>query len=107
MDDIMNIYQMYVKNECRFGFYVKRDSWREGRYAKVIAIEWVEDGKMIKGDPPYFGGFKNPPGHPRAGKTMGPRSVTLQANWLENGQMVTDCGGNYSWIQVYPNVKEK
>lgn len=99
----INIYQMYVQNGCRFGFYVKRDSWSEGRYAKVVAIEWVEDGKMIKGNAPYFGGFKNPPGHPRAGKIMGPRLVTLEADWIKGGRMITDSGGNYSWIQVIPN----
>ena len=107
MSERINIYQMYVKNECRFGFYVKRDSWREGRYAKVIGIEWVEDGKMIKGEPPYFGGFKNPPGHPRAGKIMGPRLVTLQADWFDEGPIMTiRTGGNYSWTQVYPTIKE-
>lgn len=94
MSERINIYQMYVKNNCRLGFYVRRDSWRFDRYAKVIEIQWVEDGKMIKG---------NPPGHPREGKIMGPRLVTLQADWLDGGKMVTGCGGNYSWTQVYPN----
>lgn len=105
LEDRINIYQMYVRNDCKFGFYVKRDSWREGRFAKVTAIEWVAEGKMIKGDPPYFGGFKNPPGHRRAGKIMGPRLVTLKAQWLEGGEMITDCGGNHCWTQVYPNDK--
>ncbi|MGX1025193.1 hypothetical protein [Psychroflexus sp. MBR-150] len=103
MSERINIYQMYVKNNCRLGFYVRRDSWRLDRHAKVVEIQWVEDGKMIKGNPPYFGGFKNPPGHPREGKIMGPRLVTLQADWLDGGKMVTDCGVNYSWTQVYPN----
>jgi hypothetical protein len=101
----INIYQMYVQNGCRFGFYVRRDSWKPGRFAKVVAIQWVEDGKMIKGNPPYFGGFKNPPGHPRAGKIMGPREVTLQAPWFDGGFWVTDCGGNYCWEQVFPGDK--
>ena len=103
MEEKINIYQMYVKNNCKFGFYVRRDSWRPDRFTKVVAIQWVEDGKMIKGEPPYFGGFINPPGHPREGKIMGPRKVTLIADWLTDGIMETDCGGNYSWEQVYPN----
>lgn len=102
MSEPINIYQMYVKNGCRFGFYVTRNSWSKGRYAKVVGIEWVEDGKMIKGNPPYFGGFKNPPGHRRAGKIMGPRLITLEAYWFDGGTMITDCGGNYSWTQVHP-----
>lgn len=100
--DRSNIYQMYMANGCRFGFYVKRDTWRPGKYAKVVGIEWVEDGRPIKGKPPYFGGFKNPPGHPRAGKIMGPRLVTLEADWFDEGRMVIDTGGNYCWTQVYP-----
>jgi len=101
--EAINIYQMYVKNGCRFGFFVKRNSWGPGRYAKVIGIEWVEEGKMIKGEPPYYGGFKNPPGHPRAGKTMGLRLVTLQADWFDEGPIMTiRTGGNFSWTQVYP-----
>ena len=61
---------------------------------------------MIKGEPPYFGGFKNPPGHPRAGKIMGPRLVTLQADWFDGGPIQTiNTGGNYSWTQVYPKDK--
>jgi hypothetical protein len=106
MKERITIYQMYVENGCRFGFCVKRDSWRPGRYAKVIGIEFVEDGKMIKGTPPYFGGFINPPGHPRAGKKMGPRLVTLEADWFDDGGvMITDCGGNFCWTRVSPDQK--
>jgi hypothetical protein len=93
-DESLNIYQMYVKNICKLGFFVQRDSWRKDRYAKVIAIEGVEDGKMIPGKPPYFGGFLNPPGHPRAGKIMGPRLVTLKVKWFEGGINVRETGGN-------------
>ena len=57
---------------------------------------------MIKGKPPYFGGFKNPPGHPRAGKIMGPRIVTLKTDWLEGGIWYTDAGGNFCWTLVEP-----
>lgn len=98
----MNIYEMYMENNYKFGFYVKRDSWNKGRYAKVISIQWVFEGKPIKGSPPYFGGFKNPPGHPREGKIMGPRLVTLEADWFDRGILVIKTGGNYIWERVYP-----
>jgi hypothetical protein len=96
-----------MANNCQLGFYVRRNSWRPDRYAKVTFIEWVENGKPIKGNPPYFGGFKNPPGHRRAGKIMGPRLVTLEAPWLDGGEMITDCGGNYCWFQVHPKQTQK
>lgn len=55
MNKVLNIYQIYIMNSCRFGFYVHRDSWHPLRYAKITAIEGVEEGKMIEGKPPYFG----------------------------------------------------
>ena len=102
MSEKSNIYQMYVKNNCKLGFYVRSDKWRPERFAKVVGIQNVEDGKMIEGEPPYFGGHKYPTGHPKEGIIMGPRLVTLEADWLEGGVRVTDRGGNYSWEQVYP-----
>lgn len=98
----MNIYQMYMANDYKLGFYVTRNSWSKEKYAKVVEIQWVTEGKPIKGKPPYFGGFKNPPGHPREGKIMSPRLVTLEAKWLDGGQMITRSGGTYAWERVYP-----
>ena len=92
---------MYVKNNCRFGFYVHRDSWHPLRYAKVTTIEGVIEGKMPEGKPPYFGGLIIPPGHPRAGKIMGPRMVVLEADWMDEGKMEAN-GGTGSFTQVYP-----
>ncbi|WP_151996613.1 MULTISPECIES: hypothetical protein [unclassified Imperialibacter] len=90
-----------MNNNYQLGFYVRRDSWKSDRKAKVTWIKFVIEGKPInKGNPPYFGGFKNPPGHPRAGKIMGPRLVKLEADWLDGGQMTTDSGGNYCWIRI-------
>jgi hypothetical protein len=100
--EILNIYQMYISNNCRLGFYVHRNSWHPIKYVKVIAIECVEEGKMIEGQPPYFGGRIFPPGHPKAGKIMGPRMVTLEADWMDEGKMEAN-GGNYSFTQVYPD----
>ena len=94
---------MYVKNNCKLGFYVRSVKWRHERFAKVIEIQNVEEGKMIEGEPPYFGGFKYPAGHPKEGIIMGPRLVTLEADWLDNGVRVTDRGGNFTWEQVYPS----
>jgi len=97
----MNIYQMYIANNLKFGFYVHKDSWSPDKYAKVVSIEMVKEGKMIEGAPPYYGGLLNPPGHPRAGKIMGPRMVTLKADWIDGGTIKVN-GGISAFIQVYP-----
>ena len=101
MEESINIFEMYHRNGCRFGFFVRKNSWAKHRFAKVVSIQWVEEGKRIKGDPPYYGGFKNPPGHPRAGKIMGPREVKLEAEWLDKGYAYAN-GGTYSYEQVFP-----
>lgn len=101
MTGILNIYQMYMKNDCRFGFFVHRDSWHPIKYAKVTAIEGVKEGKIPEGKPPYFGGLLNPPGHPKAGKIMGPRMVTLEADWRDEGKMYVN-GGIGTFTQVFP-----
>lgn len=59
---------------------MRRDSWHFSRKAKFTWIEFVIEGQRIKGESPYFGGFKNHPGHPRAGKIMEPRLVRLEAD---------------------------
>lgn len=96
-----NIYQMYIENRCKFGFYVSRNSWSNKKYAKVIAIEDVEEGKMIDGDPPYFN-RKYPTGHPKAGKIIQGRIITLEAKWFEGGIYEDVNGGTFVWTQVYP-----
>jgi hypothetical protein len=96
----MNLFEMYVDNDCKFGFYVTRDSWSNGKYAIVIAIDGVDEGKMIDGTPPYFT-RKYPEEHPKAEKTW-KRLVYLKASWFDNGTYETDCGGNYSWTRVFP-----
>jgi hypothetical protein len=53
----MNVYEMYILNECKFGFYIVRDSWGF-TVAKVIKIEGVTEGKVIPGKAPYFGNPK-------------------------------------------------
>ena len=90
---------MYMNNNYQLGFYVNRNSWRPDRKAKVTWIEFVIEGQPIKGESPYFSGFKYPVGHPKAGKTMG-RLVKLEADWLENGELIIRTGGNYSWKLV-------
>lgn len=56
MNEVLNNYQMYIENNCRFGFYVHRDSWHPIKYVKVTSIEGVDEGRIPEGKPPYFGG---------------------------------------------------
>ncbi len=103
-EEQINLFQMYINNGCRMGFYVTRDSWRPDRYAKVTAIECVIDGDMIEGEPPYFSNVNYPSGHPREGELMRQRSVTIEANWLDNGKTEVTNGGVYTFTQVFPKI---
>lgn len=100
MDKHQNIFQMYMENGYRLGFYVHRDSWRPNRYAKVVGIDGVEDGKPIDGQPPYFTRHY-PPSHPKAGKTWS-RTIYLEAPWFDNGRYETGSGSTYGWKKVDP-----
>ena len=52
----MNIYQMYVANGNKAGFYVVRDSWGN-TIAEITTVGGKKEG-MLPGKPPYYG---NPP----------------------------------------------
>ena len=102
MAHVPNIFQMYVENDCKFGFFVTRNSWSNHKFAMVVGIDGVEEGKLIAGEAPYFT-RKYPEGHPKAGKVW-QRVVYLKADWFDEGKYETDCGGTYAWIRVYPNL---
>lgn len=48
----LNIYQMYLANGNKAGFFVKRDSW-SSQVAEVISIDGKSSGELT-GKPPYF-----------------------------------------------------
>jgi hypothetical protein len=102
MGNVPNIFQMYVANGCKCGFFITRNSWSNEKYAKVIKIDGVEEGKMIDGEAPYFTRYY-PIGHTKAGKVW-KRYVYLEAPWFDDGEYITDCGGNYSWARVFPDL---
>lgn len=91
-----NLYELYIENGCKYGFCVRRNSWADYRKAKVIKIEGVIDGQMINGDPPYFTA-PYPKGHPKHGKICYHREVTLVADWIDGGKLVTTSGGTFAW----------
>jgi hypothetical protein len=101
MAKVPNIFQMYIENDCKFGFFVTRNSWSNNKFAMVVSIDGVEEGKMIEGEPPYFT-RKYPEEHRKAGKVW-PRIVYLKATWFDRGKYETDCGGTYAWTRIYPN----
>ncbi len=47
-----NIYQMYVANGNRAGFWVQRDSW-SWKSALIVSIGGNAEGPL-EGNPPYF-----------------------------------------------------
>lgn len=48
----MNIYEMYVANGNKAGFWVVRDSWGQS-FAKVLTVAGFPAGPL-SGDPPYY-----------------------------------------------------
>lgn len=93
-----NLFEIYMANGCKFGFYFHRDSWRSDRYAKVVGIDGVEDGKPIEGQPPYFNRFF-PIDHPNAGENWS-RKIYLEAEWFDDGTYTTESGCTYGWSFV-------
>ena len=107
----MNIFQMYVENGLRYGFYVRRNSWPEERYAKVVAIGEIQEGEkikdsMIRNRLPYSrlkltleaDWFWNTEG---IASTRHMGSIQYQTSVI-NGRLVTNCGGDDVWNQVKP-----
>lgn len=101
MDSRKNIFEMYVENDCRLGFFVTRDSWGNGKYARVVAIDGVIDGTQIEGESPYYN-IKYPVGHDKAGESI-QRNARLEADWLDGGFTITTGAGGFTWTRVYPN----
>jgi hypothetical protein len=99
MVQAQNIFQMYMANNYRFGFFITRSSWKTGRMAMVVAIDGVKEGEPIEGTPPYFNRCF-PAGHPKEGKIW-PRTVHLKADWFDDGTYQTESGGTYSWSRVF------
>ena len=94
-----NLYQLYIENDCKFGFYVRRNSWDSRRKAKLIKIEGVVDGEMINGEAPYFSA-PYPKGHSKFGKTCYKRECKLVADWFDDGVYKTTSGASYVWKTV-------
>lgn len=85
MQNRLSIYQIYINNGCRYGFFVRRNTWESSRYAKVVEIEFPKEDELTKGDP-----------------ILGATFVKLEADWLIGGIVEIDSGGNNCWEQVDP-----
>jgi hypothetical protein len=100
-----NILQMYMMNNCKLGFYVTRNSWANGKTAKVISIEGVEEGKPIEGTDPYFNEQLYPEGDIKAGKKMTNRNIKMVADWFDNGTYETEAGACYGWTFIDTEIQ--
>lgn len=92
-----NIYEMYMANDCKFGFWVTRPKWSPGVKAQVVAIEGVTEGEPIPGKPPHFN--KEVAGL-KSGAPGTTRTVTLKSDWYDGGYQTYGNGGTYSWERV-------
>lgn len=43
--NILNIFQMYVDNDCTFGRFVTRYSWSNQKYAMAVGIDGLRKKK--------------------------------------------------------------
>lgn len=100
MSNRKNLFEIYIENDCKLGFFVTRDSWSNNKIARVVAIDGVIDGQPIDGKPPYFNRV-HPPGHEKAG-TAWQRDARLEAEWFKEGYQITTGAGGYTWTRVYP-----
>lgn len=87
----MNVYQMYNENEFKFGFFIQRYSWGN-TVAKITSIEGVEEGRRIKGQPPYFG---NPRVYAEFYSTELPRNCN-ESTFLNED--VISCPGTHGYV---------
>jgi len=83
-----NIYQMYVANGNRAGFYVQRDSWST-IYALVTTIDGCTEGPLV-GNPPYYG---NP---------LVIMDVFYSSGALQSANQKLSCPGNYTYKLIQP-----
>ncbi|WP_145114263.1 hypothetical protein [Gimesia panareensis] len=83
-----NVYEMYVDNGNKAGFFVRRDSW-SSIYAKVISIEGKSEGPLT-GTPRYFG---NPEVIVDIYKNDGS---------LSKASDVLSCPGTFAYSQICP-----
>lgn len=51
----MNVYEMYHYNDCKYGFYVMRGTWKTV-VAKILSIAGTKEGERIFGRAPFFQG---------------------------------------------------
>lgn len=93
-----NIYEMYHKNNCKFGFYVARDNW-QATVAKIIKIVGVTEGQKIPGKNPYYNNpeviaeyFRVDPDENNVEKKCNSET------FLNNGKLL--CPGNYSYYKL-------
>lgn len=77
----LNIYEMYVKNGNKAGFWVKRNSW-SWQSALIVSIDGKTEGEL-EGNPPYF------------------NNVRVKAKMGGTGKLIDiSCPGTYAYTQL-------
>jgi len=82
-DSVKNIYQMYMANGNRAGFWVKRNSW-SWQTALITSIAGKAEGEL-EGSPPYYG-------NPKVKALMGGKGREIEIS----------CPGTYAYKRVEP-----
>lgn len=85
----MNVYEMYVANGNRAGFWIKRNSWGS-TVGQVTRVQGLAEGPLF-GNPPYYDGGKV--------------HVTMYwQGWKKETDAVLSCPGTYAYSRVSPPV---
>ena len=91
----MNIYQIYLKNNLKIGFWVKKYTW-ENFIAKIISIDGVVEGEKIKGKHPYY---NNPKVIAKFYKAVvNSNDEICKLNFVEEKELSS--AGNYSYKKI-------
>ncbi len=49
---LLNIYEQYYRAGLKYGFYLRENTWQS--IGQVLFIVGVQEGKNLRGNPPYF-----------------------------------------------------
>ena len=85
----MNLYQMYMNNGLKYGYFVRNDKWARTKKAYVFLIGQTKEGDPLDGKPPYY---NNP-------------TVILKAYWMKGGYEIVTNGGWNCWELVSPQLE--
>lgn len=91
---MLNVFEMYVANGNRAGFWVKRNSW--GNTCALVKLVGGQESGEMPGLPPYFG--VKGKGSPKVIVDV----IDLWTGQLKDGDTLLSCPGTCGYEQIAP-----